>query len=110
MDRMTPAETRSRQDPDAATPLAPPPKDERLQDPVEVSQAEPPARGWAPGRGGKLASLAFVGLLIAGALVVLYAWHLPPFTTSWQTTDDAYVRGRTTVIAPQVSGYVTQVF
>jgi multidrug resistance efflux pump len=48
-------------------------------------------------------------LLLAGALVVLYAWDLPPFSRSVQVTDDAYVRGQTTVIAPQVSGYVTQV-
>jgi multidrug resistance efflux pump len=47
--------------------------------------------------------------VLAGALLVLYAWGLPPFTTTVQTTDNAYVRGQTTVIAPQVNGYVAQV-
>ena len=49
-------------------------------------------------------------LAIGGVLAVLAAWRLPPFATSNQSTDNAYVRGRTTVIAPQVSGYVTKVY
>jgi multidrug resistance efflux pump len=114
MDRVTPADTESRHDlepspPAVARPQAGAPHEERLQDPVEVSQPAAPPRGWAPARGGRVATFGFIALLIAGALVVLYAWHLPPFTNFVQTTDNAYVRGRTTVIAPQVSGYVTQV-
>lgn len=46
---------------------------------------------------------------IAGALLVLYAWRLPPFRTSTETTDNAYVRGQVTLISPQLSGYVTRV-
>jgi len=46
---------------------------------------------------------------IAGVMLVLYAWHLPPFRTSVETTDDAYVQGYVTTISPQVSGYVTEV-
>jgi multidrug resistance efflux pump len=46
---------------------------------------------------------------IGGVMLVLYAWHLPPFKTSVETTDDAYVKGYVTVISPQVSGYVTDV-
>ncbi|HEY5805440.1 MAG TPA: HlyD family secretion protein [Lysobacter sp.] len=52
---------------------------------------------------------AFAAVAIGGALVVLYAWHLPPFRTPVQSTENAYVRGQVTVISPQVSGYVTQV-
>ncbi|QSX73914.1 HlyD family secretion protein [Lysobacter arenosi] len=51
----------------------------------------------------------FAAVAIGGALVVLYAWHLPPFRTPIQSTENAYVRGQVTVISPQVSGYVTQV-
>jgi multidrug resistance efflux pump len=106
MDRVNPPEIEPRQatEAEAATP-----QEERLQDPVEVSTAGPPPRGWAQARGGQAATLGFVALLLAGVLVVLYAWHLPPFAGAGQTTDNAYVRGRTTVIAPQVNGYVTQV-
>jgi multidrug resistance efflux pump len=51
--------------------------------------------------------LASGGLL--GAILILYAWKLPPFSGAVQTTDNAYVRGQVTVISPQVTGYVTAV-
>lgn len=82
---------------------------DRLEDPVEVPQEEQRPRGWAPARHGLRASLIFAGIAVAGILLVLYAWKLPPFASTLQTTDNAYVRGQTTVIAPQVSGYVTAV-
>lgn len=46
---------------------------------------------------------------IVGVLVILYAWQLPPFTRHVQFTDNAYVRGQTTFISPQVNGYITEV-
>lgn len=46
---------------------------------------------------------------IAGVLLVLYAWRLPPFASAVETTDNAYVRGQVTVLSPQLSGYVTAV-
>ena len=46
---------------------------------------------------------------VAGVLLVLYAWRLPPFATSVMTTNDAYVQGRVTGMATQVSGYVREV-
>jgi multidrug resistance efflux pump len=55
-------------------------------------------------------SAAIAVAAILGILVVLYAWELPPFRTAVQTTEDAYVRGSITVIAPKVDGYVVQVF
>lgn len=39
---------------------------------------------------------------IVGVLVILYAWQLPPFTRHVQFWDNAYVRGQTTFISPQV--------
>jgi multidrug resistance efflux pump len=46
---------------------------------------------------------------LAAASTVLYAWRLPPFRTAVETTDNAYVRGNVTVIAPKVDGYVASV-
>ena len=86
------------------------PSHERLNDPEEVEEHKRPARGWAPPRRGLAGTRLFAGLAIVGALIVLYAWDLPPFHRSRQTTDNAYVRGQTTVISPQVSGYVAEVF
>jgi multidrug resistance efflux pump len=40
---------------------------------------------------------------------VLYAWRLPPFTSSVETTDNAYVRGAVTIISPKLDGYVAEV-
>jgi multidrug resistance efflux pump len=40
---------------------------------------------------------------------VLYAWRLPPFTSTIQRTENAYVRGKTTLISAQSSGTITEV-
>ena len=84
--------------------------DNPLESPAEGT-VEPTAarRGWAPPRGGRSATLGFVMLALAGVLLILYAWRLPPFVSSIESTENAYVRGQTTIIAPQVSGYVADV-
>lgn len=46
---------------------------------------------------------------LAGVLLLLFAWHLPPFSASQPTTENAYIRGRITMISPQVAGYVSSV-
>lgn len=52
----------------------------------------------------------FVALVaVAGILLVLYAWRLPPFRGDLESTENAYVRGSVTVIAPKVDGYVAEV-
>jgi multidrug resistance efflux pump len=80
-----------------ATPEAPPPR------------PAAPAPTWSPARQHPLATALFVAVVLIGVLVVLAAWRLPPFTGPDQATEDAYVQGFTTVISPQVSGYVLQV-
>jgi Multidrug resistance efflux pump len=52
--------------------------------------------------------LVLLGGLI-GASLILYAWRLPPFTSSVEMTDNAYVRGYVTTMSPQVSGYIIDV-
>lgn len=92
-------EAASVQDPDLS---------ERLQDPPETAaQAQP--RGWAPPRSSVVKTGLYLALLIGGALLALYAWDVPPFRRTVQVTDNAYVRGQTTVVAPQVNGYITKV-
>lgn len=46
---------------------------------------------------------------IAGVLLLLFAWHLPPFAPAQPTTENAYIRGKVTSLAPQLSGYLTAV-
>ena len=56
-----------------------------------------------------LPTLIAVAAGLAGLLAVLYAWHLPPFGTPHPQTENAYVRGQVTTLAPQLSGYVSAV-
>ncbi len=56
-----------------------------------------------------ISSAIFAGIALAGVLIVLYAWELPPFTSPIQSTENAQVRGQTTLIGPQLSGYVHEV-
>lgn len=80
--------------------------------PSKVASApSPPApSGWRPVRNSVQVLLVAALIVTAGILAILAAWRLPPFDSAVQRTDDAYVRGLTTVISPQVSGYITRVF
>ncbi|PCG10573.1 secretion protein HlyD [Sphingomonas ginsenosidimutans] len=71
--------------------------------------AAPAGSGWRPPKLSVRATALIVVLALAGMAAVLAAWRIWPFTSAYESTDNAYVRGRTTVIAPQVSGYVTRV-
>lgn len=54
--------------------------------------------------------IAITIVLALGAIVaVLAAWNFPPFAGGRERTDNAYVRGLTMSVAPQVSGYVVSV-
>ncbi len=68
-----------------------------------------PDHPWRPAAHSPLAIALFVVIGAAGIAIVLDAWHLPPFAGTLEATEDAYVQGHTTVIAPQVSGYVQRV-
>jgi multidrug resistance efflux pump len=68
-----------------------------------------PAGYWRPGPRHPVVIATIVLVAIGAVLAILAAWGLPPFRVSTESTDNAYVRGRTTVIAPQVSGYVVAV-
>jgi len=46
---------------------------------------------------------------LVGLGIILYAWRLPPFTSAIEVTENAYVRGQVTLIAPQLAGYVAEV-
>lgn len=75
------------------------------------SPAAPAAPAAAPPEPKKtvMFTVVVVTAAIVGVLLILWAWKLPPFVGAVQHTDNAYVRGQVTVIAPQVTGYVTAV-
>ncbi|MBO9377312.1 biotin/lipoyl-binding protein [Sphingomonas histidinilytica] len=68
-----------------------------------------PPSGWAPPPRSRSVTIAIVAIAVVAILAVLYAWQLPPFAGFSERTDNAYVRGRVTIISPQVSGYVISV-
>ncbi|SEG81549.1 HlyD family secretion protein [Bosea lathyri] len=55
------------------------------------------------------ATLLALLVAVSGALLVLYAWKLPPFGSAVETTENAYVKGQVTIISPQLAGYVKTV-
>lgn len=76
---------------------------------ADEAAASPPARHWPLPRRGPVVIAVIVAMALAAILAVLSAWRLPPFADGTEATENAYVRGRTTQIAPQVSGYVIEV-
>jgi len=68
--------------------------------PAPVSKYNTPSRA---------SVVVMVAIALLGLTLILRAWQLWPFNSSHVHTDDAYVRGQVTVLAPQVSGYVTDV-
>src|SRR6185369_2961606 len=87
---------------------APAPEPEIAEASEALATAEAPAR-WSPPAKSWLTRAVIVALLAGAILAILYAWQLWPLGGRYEKTDDAYVRGQTTVISPQVSGYVADV-
>lgn len=76
--------------------------------PTEAPVQPPPAQ-WRP-KASSIVSRVFAAVLVmTGVAAILFAWQLPPFATAIVKTDNAYVRARTTVISPQVTGYIKDI-
>lgn len=101
-------------DDDAIPSPARQPEDQGLQASGERSTAEAKA-GSSEKTGEKVEKpsrrLAIgIGVLsVVAVLLVLFAWRLPPFSSPFERTENAYVRGQVATISPQVSGYVAEV-
>jgi multidrug resistance efflux pump len=96
----------------ASTEAAPPTPAARPGPTPEPEVAAPAAAApsrWDPPATSRFLTAWIVLLLVVAIVTILYAWRLPPFAGRYEQTDDAYVKGQTTVISPQVSGYVAQV-
>lgn len=64
---------------------------------------------WRPDRHEPVKLVAMVVVALVAMSLILFAWDLWPFSGGVERTDNAYVRGRTALVAPQVSGYVVEV-
>lgn len=88
---------------------APTPAEAQAEALAEEPAEKPKRPFWQPERRGRIGTLVIIVVAVAALLAVLSAFNLPPFGGDKESTDNAYVRGRTTVIAPQVAGYVVEV-
>ena len=77
--------------------------------PMPPTEPIPGSTGWSPKKKSYLNLGLLIALIVIGVALILYAWKLPPFTPTVQQTNNAFVKGQTTIISPQVSGYVTEV-
>ena len=100
----TPPETK----PEAETPAA----DEQAAEPAasDTKTTVTVTDNWHPPKKTHLKNAVLIAVGLVAIALVLYAWKLPPFQSAVVSTDNAYVRGQTTVISPQVTGYVTRVY
>ena len=84
---------------------APEPEAETVTDETPVSE---PGTGWSPNPSRRRIGVGVV-IILLGVLAALFAWGLPPFAGGDETTNNAYVRSRTTVVSPQIGGYLVDV-
>lgn len=82
--------------------VAPPPE------PAPAPQTAVP-QAWHPPRQSPLVTALLAATLLISVAIVLQVWGIGPFGSGAEKTDNALVRGRTMVVAPQVSGYVSRV-
>ncbi|GAA4014007.1 HlyD family secretion protein [Sphingomonas swuensis] len=83
------------------------PRDPEFDDP-DAGSAKSTSGGWSPGVSrSKIAAGLLV--ILAGIVAAFLAWGINPFDRGEETTNNAYVRGQTTVISPQVAGYLIEV-
>ena len=101
----SPEPTAPKPQPAPAAPPTPPAMPEPAPDP----QVDAPS-AWRPPVKSRTTVFVIIAVALCAILAILYAWQLPPFAGWAEKTDNAYVRGKVTIISPQVSGYVTHVF
>ncbi|MFL6673560.1 MAG: HlyD family secretion protein [Massilia sp.] len=83
--------------------------DDATATPAPPAPPAVPPTATKPSRNVLLSALIFGSIALVGVLAVLYAWNLPPFRGTVQSTENALVRGQVTIIGPQLSGYVVEV-
>lgn len=76
--------------------------------PPATTDEDIPPSGWRPPFSKRSITVGVL-VILAGLIAILYAWKLPPFSSAIQSTDNAYVRGQVTLLAPQLNGYIAEV-
>jgi len=103
------AGTPPKAEPAQQAPAAPPVVQDPLPPPDGGIPTDAPPEHWSPTPKSRRQIGVILALAIVAIIAILYAWRLPPFAGRSEHTDNAYVRGKVTIISPQVNGYVTSV-
>ena len=74
---------------------------------TETPVAMPPSSKLIPTTKRTLV-LMFIVLLV-GISIILWAWRIGPFKSVIESTDNSYIKGKTTVLSSQINGYVKDV-
>lgn len=77
--------------------------------PSESSPSESSDDTWKPAKPSLIQLGAIALVVLLAVTLVLYIWRFFPFSDDGPYTDNAYVRGYVTTLAPEVSGHLTNV-
>lgn len=90
-------------------------QDQKPTEQAAVTPPQAPATAAAPPPSSKLIPTAkrtlllMLLVLLVGIAVIMRAWKIGPFDSSIESTDNSYIKGRTTVLSSQINGYVKDV-
>lgn len=77
------------------------------EQPTATAPTTPPSSKLIPTAKRTLILMFLV--LIIGIGIILWAWKIGPFDSAVESTDNSYIKGKTTVLSSQINGYVKDV-
>lgn len=77
------------------------------EQPTATAPTTPPSSKLIPTAKRTLILMFLV--LIIGIGIILWAWKIGPFDSTVESTDNSYIKGKTTVLSSQINGYVKDV-
>lgn len=72
-----------------------------------VDTLPPPSSKLIPTAKRTLILMFFI--LLIGISTILWAWKIGPFQNEIESTDNSYIKGKTTILSSQINGYVKDV-
>ena len=76
--------------------------------PANVTSIAPPPSSKLIPTAKRTLLLMFLVLLL-GIGLIMWAWQIGPFENTLQSTENSYIKGKTTVLSSQINGYVKDV-